>query len=231
MLQTTIACVLIGRVAPLGPEASAIRKRPQEGRVPVGPAGLRGDEHAYRSHGGPDKAVLHYAFEHYAVWSAEFPRAAGHLARPGAFGENLSSVGMSEAEVCVGDTFRAGTAVLQVSQPRQPCWKLGYLAAAPRIPHRMQENGWTGWYYRVLEPGMVGAGDRIKLAERAREAWTIERLVRDFYARPLDRDLLEQIRELPALSAGWRKLAEDRLRSGRIEPWAGRLEAPPDAAG
>ncbi|OHD74987.1 MAG: hypothetical protein A2V99_06180 [Spirochaetes bacterium RBG_16_67_19] len=74
MIQTTIDCVLIGRVAPLGPEASAIRKMPQEGRVPVGPAGLRGDEHAYHRHGGPDKAVLHYAFEHYAVWSAEFPR-------------------------------------------------------------------------------------------------------------------------------------------------------------
>ena len=231
MIQTTIACVLIGRVAPLGPDTSAIRKTPQEGRVPVGPAGLRGDEHAYHGHGGPDKAVLHYDFQHYAVWSAEFPRAAAHLARPGAFGENLSSVGLSEAEVCVGDTFRAGTAVLQVSQPRQPCWKLGYLAAAPRIPHRMQENGWTGWYYRVLVPGELGAGDRLELAERAQEAWTIQRLVRDFYARPLDRDLLEQIRGLPALSAEWRQLAEERLRSGRIEPWAGRLEAPPDAAG
>jgi MOSC domain-containing protein YiiM len=78
---------------------------------------------------------------------------------------------------------------------------------------------------------MLGAGDRIELVERARKAWTIQQLVRDFYARPLDKDLLEQIRQLPALSAEWRKLAEERLRSGRIEPWAGRLEAPPDAAG
>jgi MOSC domain-containing protein YiiM len=144
--------------------------------------------------------------------------AAAHLTRPGAFGENLSSVGMSEAVVCVGDTFRAGTAVLQVSQPRQPCWKLGYLVAAPRIPRRMQENGWTGWYYRVLEPGELGAGDRLELADRAQRAWTIQQLVREFYARPLDRDLLEAIRDLPALGAEWRKVAEDRLQSGRLEP-------------
>jgi MOSC domain-containing protein YiiM len=90
----------------------------------------------------------------------------------------------------------------------------------------MQENGWTGWYYRVLEAGAVGAGDRLELLERVPGTWTIERLVREFYARPLDAELLEQLRALPALSAEWRRLAEERLRSGRVEPWAARLEPP-----
>lgn len=226
MLATTIDAVLTGRIAPLGPDRSAIRKGPRPGPVAVGASGLEGDEHAYKGHGGPNKAVLHYAFDHYADWIAEFPRAAAHLAAPGAFGENLSSTGITEAMVCIGDTFRAGSVMLQVSQPRQPCWKLGYLAEAPRIPHRMQDNGWTGWYYRVLQPGSLRAGDRIELVERLQESWTIERLVKETYGRPLDRSLLEQIRSLEPLGAEWRLLVEERLRSGRVESWSGRLEAP-----
>ncbi len=226
MPTTTIDAVLTGRIAELGPDRSAIRKRAREGAVAVGPLGLDGDEHAYRGHGGPDKAVLHYDFKHYAVWVQEFPQAAGHLAAPGAFGENLSSTGITETTVCIGDTFQAGSVVLQVSQPRQPCWKLGYLAGAPLIPYRMQGNGWTGWYYRVLQPGTLGAGDRMELVDRLQESWTIERLVTEIYAHPLDRSLLEEIRSLAALGAEWRLLVEERLRSGRVEPWSGRLEVP-----
>ena len=226
MQATTIDAILIGEVDSLGPGRSAIRKKPQAGPVRVLSECLEGDRHASKNHGGPEKAVLHYAFEHYAVWVAEFPQAASHLAVPGAFGENLSSVGMTEATVCVGDTYRVGSVVLQACQPRQPCWKLGYLADAPQIPHRMQENGWTGWYYRVLQPGLVSAGDRMELVERVQDSWTMERVAREIYAHPLDREVLEQIRSLPLLGAEWRRVAENRLESGRVESWSGRLELP-----
>src|SRR5436305_12779557 len=125
-MNPTLLSVQTGRVAPLGPEEvpSGIVKTARAGAVTVGPLGLDGDEQAELTvHGGPEKAVYAYAAAHYAAWTDEHPEHQGQLVA-GGFGENLTVAGMLERDLCVGDIHRIGTALLQVCQPRQPCFKL-----------------------------------------------------------------------------------------------------------
>ena len=221
-----IESVLAGAAVPFGPggEPSAIRKTALRESVGVGPDGLEGDGHGDTvHHGGADKAVHHYAFDHYRLWATELPEAAEHFGEPGFFGENISTFGLTEADVCVGDTFRAGTALLQVSEVRQPCWKLSHRCGVPGFSRRVQDTGRTGWYYRVLEPGTLGAGDLMVLRDRPRPQWPLARLLRIFYHSVLDREELRGMAELPELAAGQRQLALRRLETGEVEPWDGRL--------
>ncbi|KFA38520.1 molybdenum cofactor sulfurase, partial [Xanthomonas vasicola pv. musacearum NCPPB 4384] len=150
-----IDSVAIGRVRDFTRPGSrsAIDKRALQGAVQVGIEGLEGDEQGdLRVHGGPDKAIHHYPRDHYAAWRNELGTHA-LLEAAGAFGENLSSVGLTEADVCLGDRFALGTAVVEVSQLRQPCWKLSDRFGVRELARRVQETGRTGWYYRVLQPG------------------------------------------------------------------------------
>ncbi|MCJ2142534.1 MOSC domain-containing protein [Methylobacterium sp. E-066] len=228
--DVTIDAVLAGPSAPLGTTGSfsAIVKAPLDGPIAVGPNGLEGDEQAdRRHHGGPEKAVHHYAFDHYTGWRQDLPDAEpALLARPGAFGENLSTAGLTETDICVGDLWRAGSVLLQVSQARQPCWKLNHRFGAADMARRVQASGRTGWYYRVVEPGVIAAGDRLRMIERPHPAWPLARLLRAFYVDRLDRDALAGIAELDALSPSWRALARRRLERGVVEDWAARLESP-----
>ncbi|MDP4026286.1 MOSC domain-containing protein [Methylobacterium sp. NEAU 140] len=227
-LSVPILSVLTGRVAPLGPSGarSGIGKTPAAGAVRIGFGGLDGDEQADpRHHGGPEKAVHHYARDHYAAWRrALAPAIPACLAAPGAFGENLSTRGVTEAEVCVGDLWRAGSALLQISQARQPCWKLDHRFGAPGMARRVQTACRTGWYYRVIEPGTVAAGDTLDLVDRPHPDWPLARLLRAFYVDRMDRAALEGIAALDALSASWRALAARRLERGAVEDWAPRLD-------
>ncbi|SFL11784.1 MOSC domain-containing protein [Methylobacterium pseudosasicola] len=228
--DVAIDAVLVGPAAPLGTTGvrSGIAKTPRAHPAAVGLNGLDGDEQADRRyHGGPEKAVHHYAFDHYAGWRRDLPETEPSLlARPGAFGENLSSSGLTEHDICVGDLWRVGSALLQVSQARQPCWKLNHRFGAPDMARRVQTSGRTGWYYRVVEPGMIAAGDRLCLIERPHPAWPLARLLRAFYVDRLDRDALAGIADLDALSPSWRALARRRLERGVVEDWTPRLESP-----
>lgn len=142
--------------------ATAFVKTPVRGAVQVGPLGLPGDEHVYEHHGGPDMALLAYSKEHYAHW-----RALGlELPAAGAMGENLTTTGLLEAEVCIGDVFRAGTSVLQVTQPRTPCFKLAARYGRQDLPVMMRETGFTGFLLRVLVPGEIRAGTEVRLVRR-----------------------------------------------------------------
>ena len=144
ILTTRLAEIRTGRVKTLGPVLSAIDKELRDGPVALGEFGLDGDEQADRTfHGGPDKAVLHYAMDNYDAWRAEFP-ADATLFRPGRFGENLVSRGFHEENVCIGDVFRIGAAVVEVSQPRNPCFKLNHRFQQPAMARRVQETGRTG---------------------------------------------------------------------------------------
>lgn len=172
-----VLAVLSGRALPFrGGEASAIAKAPREGPVAVGLLGLDGDEQADAvHHGGIDKALHHYPADHYPFWRSvlgEHPL----LAQAGAFGENVSTLGLTEREVCLGDHFRLGSALIEVSQGRQPCWKQGHRLGNPAVVATIVTYRIPGWYYRVLEPGMVAAGDTLELIERALPEWDIERL-------------------------------------------------------
>ena len=218
--------LLTGPVAPLpGSDASSgIAKTPVAGPLWLGAEGFQGDAQADRRvHGGPEKAVHHYARDHYADWRAELGPLPV-LDAPGAFGENLSGVGMTEGEVAVGDVFRLGGAILQVSQGRQPCWKLNHRFGVPDMARRVQGSGRTGWYYRVLQPGRVAPGDELLLLDRLAPDWTLRRLWHAMYVDRLNREALEGIAGLEVLAEGWRRYAVRRLESGRVEDWRPRLE-------
>lgn len=224
-MRITLTHVLTGEVSELAIGApSGIHKRPVHGPIWITNTGIQGDQQAdLKHHGGPEKAVHHYAFEHYSAWASEYPALKDILTAPGAFGENFSTVGMCEKNVHIGDVYRVGGALLQVSQGRQPCWKLGARFKLKKMPILVQETGRTGWYYRVLEEGQIEAGDQIELVERPRPEWSVSRLLNVFYHDMLNREELEQIVALHELTESWRINAQRRLDRGVVEDWTDRL--------
>ncbi|HCQ46484.1 MAG TPA: MOSC domain-containing protein [Achromobacter sp.] len=231
MKPITIDALLTGTARPLGDSGrdSGIDKHPVAQRLWLGAEGLRGDEQADRRfHGGPEKALHHYAREHYPAWQAELGERAV-LQAPGAFGENISTQGMTEADVCVGDVFRAGTALIQVSQARQPCWKLDHRFARRGMAARVQASGMTGWYYRVLQEGWLCAGDTLTLSERPHAQWPLARVQDVLNRRVLEADVLHALAALPELSPNWRALFEKRAQAGQVEDWTRRLQGDVDA--
>lgn len=204
-----ILSVQAGRTRRLGQEqardanrrawSSAIFKEALAGPMWVGASGIAGDEQAdLRVHGGPDKAVLDYPSEHLCAWAAELGLAE---IIGGGFGENLTTVGLLEDSVCIGDTFRAGEVLLQVSQPRGPCWKLARRWNQPDLALRADENGRTGWYYRVLREGYLRAGDTLQLLERPNPRWTVRRAYLVLRAPALSPAETLELAALPQLSA------------------------------
>ena len=218
-----VRAVLTGRVQPLGARfVSAIDKRERVDPVRVGLEGLDGDEQGdRRAHGGPDKAVHLYSHEHYAHWIDELG-SLPVLGKPGAFGENLHVEGLLEGDVCLADTVRVGGAVLQVSQARQPCWKLNHRFGVPDMARRVQQQARTGWYCRVLESGELRAGDSIELVERPYPEWPLDRLLRLLYRSGPNEADLEPALQLP-LVPSWRRLLGRRLETRSIEDWRRRL--------
>ena len=226
-MRIPIRAVLTGRLSPLGRHGvpSGIFKRPLAESVLVTREGLAGDEQGDRKHhGGPEKAVHHYPWDHYAGWKAEVLELARHLEGPGAFGENLSTTGLTEARVYIGDIYRLGTASVEVSQGRQPCWRLNERFGLDDMARRVQESGRTGWYYRVLEEGRVGPGDELELLHRPAGSWPVSRVLHLLYRDPLNMDELAQLTGLPGLTESWQALARRRLEQGVVEEWSRRRE-------
>lgn len=171
--------VQIGKIAPLGPNSvpSGFVKRAAETPTFVDFHGLDGDEQAdLRVHGGPEKAVYGYPLDHYRSWKTDFAEHSATLIA-GGFGENLTIDGLTEADICVGDIHRIGTALLQVCQPRQPCFKLALHFGDNRLPIAMVRSGRSGWYYRVLIQGTLSPGDQIDLVDRPHPGFAFPRLV------------------------------------------------------
>ena len=194
-------------------EPSAIAKQPHIGPVTIGPLGFAGDEQADKvHHGGPDKAIHHYPHDHYAFWRGVIGDHAV-LAAPGGFGENVSTIGLIETEVCIGDRFRLGSALVELSHGRKPCWKISHRFGLPKLTAQVVKTGRAGWYYRVLEPGVVQAGDRIELIERSLPEWTVERtfdlIVRG--AGKQDPAALRSLAGMEVLAAAWRDSAAKAL--------------------
>lgn len=232
ILADVLPRVLAGRVMPLGEDGrvSAIDKRPVGGPWGIGVHGLVNDSQANRAHhGGPGKALHHYPLEHYTAWTDEIG-AHPLLAAPGAFGENLSTQGWTEETICIGDVVRFGAARLQVSQGRQPCLTLNLRFGLKDMALRVQKNGRSGWYYRVLEPGVAKEGDALQLIDRPRPDWTLARLNKLLYHDVKNRAALTAMAEIAELSSNWRDLARRRLSSGKTEDWSRRLYGR-DAAG
>jgi 4-aminobutyrate aminotransferase-like enzyme/MOSC domain-containing protein YiiM len=197
---------------------SGIFKSPIEGRVSVGSLGIEGDGQADLSvHGGIDKAVYAYDESNTQYWRDELGRP--ELAA-GAFGENLTLVGWPEGRVRIGDLFRIGTTIFEVSQPRQPCMKLGVRFDDPKFPKRFLSSGRVGFYLRVIEDGSIGAGDEVTRVRTNEDGMSISSLV----ALWLDRDArpvaLERALSLESLADAWRKPLQERLeRSFATAPY------------
>ncbi|WP_435100449.1 MOSC domain-containing protein [Arhodomonas sp. AD133] len=225
VLEVTLDDLRLGGLTPLGARGvpSGIRKGPVAA-ARLEATGLVGDHQGdTRHHGGAEKALHHYARDHYAAWRHELPLGAGELAAAGAFGENLSTAGVTEEDVCVGDVWAGEMVVLQVSQARQPCWRLNARFGVADMARRVQASGRTGWYYRVLEPGDIRAGETLRLVERPHPRWPLARLIRVLYRDRHDRAALAEMADLPALCESWRAIARKRLDSGRVEDWSRRL--------
>ncbi len=231
MKAVRILAVLTGRAAPLGDSGtvSGIAKRRRPGSVRVGILGLAEDEQGdVVHHGGPEKAIHHYPYDHYAPWSAEVAPPSALLASPGAFGENISTLGLTEQQICLGDIYRLGSAIVQVSQGRQPCWRLNRRFGRGVMAREMQSTGRTGWYYRVRQAGHVAEGDDLSLLDRPCPAWPLARVIDLLYRDTLDRNRLESLRDSPYCPPSWRKLVERRLATGAVERWQSRLSGAAD---
>jgi MOSC domain-containing protein YiiM len=183
---------------------TSIRKEPLTGPVRVLATSLEGDRQADAAqHGGADKAVYAYAREDALWWSARL----GTPPRPSQFGENLATTGLELGRCVIGETWRIGTAVLQVSEPRTPCWKLGLLMGDPRFPRRFAAAGRTGLLLRVLETGTLQAGNAVVVTHTPAHGVTVEMVNDIYYRRSSD---LEPLHAAPELAAHWREWASHR---------------------
>ena len=188
---------------------TSIFKAPVAGRVRVGQLNLAGDRQSDLSvHGGVDKAVYAYPAEHYAFWRAELP---GMELPWGAFGENLTTEGVLEDTVHIGDRLRVGTAEFVVTQPRMPCFKLGLRFGLPDMVKRFQESGRTGFYLAVLREGEVTAGDALEIIARDERGVTVADIAGLYTSDASNQDLLRRVSELPALPEKWRDYYRKRL--------------------
>ena len=189
---------------------TSIWKSPVKGQVRVTTLNLAGDEQSDLSvHGGPEKAVYVYPSEHYDYWRRELPAADLPW---GAFGENLTTEGLLEADVSIGDRLRAGSAEFLVTQPRVPCYKLGIRFGRDDMVKRFLHSGRSGFYLAVLHEGEVAADSPCEFAARDRRGITVADIAA-LYARDVDdEDLLRRAVELPALPEGWKEHFRKRLR-------------------
>ncbi|MGE5276589.1 MAG: MOSC domain-containing protein [Acidobacteriota bacterium] len=190
---------------------SAIWKSPAAGRVAVRGVNLEGDDQADRqAHGGPDKAVYAYAVEDARWWESEVGRPFAHAE----FGENLTTEGIGVNDALVGERWAIGSAVLEVSEPRVPCWRLGVRMSDPMFVRRFTEALRPGAYLRIVVEGDVGAGDEIRVLEKPDHGLTIRDVFR-IYTR--DRDESGRLIAVPQMSDAWKRWAREMLEGHRRE--------------
>jgi MOSC domain-containing protein YiiM len=188
---------------------TGIFKDPVEARVRMRAPNLDGDRQADLTvHGGPSKAVYAYPSEHYAYWREAFPE----MALPwGMFGENLTTRGLLESEVGIGDRFRIGSAEVVVTEPRMPCYKLGLKFGRDDIIKRLLASRRTGFYFAVVREGEVGAGDAIQPIGRDPHGVTVTDITELYANKRSDRALLQRAVRVEALPEAWRTYFQARI--------------------
>ena len=207
-MKYVIEAVCTGTPRPFnGAETSAIMKRPREGRVQVFTEGLAPDEQADRRvHGGPEMALHLYPLNHHDWWRGEIGDHPA-LDEPGGFGSNLAVRGLTEDMVHIGDRFRLGSAVIEVSQPRQPCWKIEHRFGSKGMVARIVKTGRSGWYFRVIQTGDVAAGDSLELITQGASDWSVARVFAALLGGKATDAELSELAELAPLALNWRKKA------------------------
>ncbi len=212
-MNSSINSVFIGQKNYLMPEGhpTGIFKTKIKGSVSVTKLGLTGDYQADRRvHGGPEKAVHHYPAENYEILIRKYGALTSSLV-PGALGENFSTVGLTERNICIGDIFSVGNVLLQVSQPRRPCWKINHKFGIETVSRFIQSNCITGWYYRVLAEGVINEGEHINLMERLNPGVTVANFLGIVNSHRPDQTRLKELENLTGLSQVWKTRVKKRV--------------------
>jgi ferredoxin-NADP reductase/MOSC domain-containing protein YiiM len=194
---------------------TGIWKTPLQGRCRVGRLNLAGDGQGdLAGHGGEQRAVFAYQIESYRYWQEQLKRSdLGDLKSFGQFGENFTIAGLPDDAVCIGDRYRIGSALFEITQPRVTCYRVGIRMNEPRMASLLTSSGRPGFYFRVLEEGEVGAGDEIVKVGEAKERMTVAEINALLYLSSHPRSLLERALRIEALSPGWRGSFEALLQS------------------
>ncbi len=202
--------LFIGQVQalPVSGRPTAMYKTRVQGPIQLGFDGFVGDQHAdLRVHGGPDKAVHLYPSTHYAKLAAKFDDAAGWLV-PGSMGENIATPDLDEHDVRLGDIWQLGSARIQVCQPRNPCWKIDERFGADGMALFIDQHLLTGWYWRVLQPGIVNLSDSLHLHQAASHAPTLHEAMTLWRAHPPQLAQLSELAQVPNIAKLW----QDKIR-------------------
>lgn len=190
--------------------STGIYKKPVERRVYVSSLNIEGDQQAdLVNHGGYNQAICVYPYDHYKYWEDN----TGKELVPGAFGENFTVSGLTEDIACIGDIFQIGEATVQVSQPRQPCFKLGHKFGIAGMPVKVQETGYTGFYFRVLKEGFIEPGQSLKLVEKDPLALSISFINSIKYHDTNNQEGIRKILQSDKLSETWVNVFKARLDS------------------
>lgn len=201
---------------------TAIEKSRIDGDIYLSFEGLEGDECAdKKNHGGLDRALHQYPSEHYSYWRKKY-NLGNDCQEPG-MGENLSSTGMTEDTVYIGDRYSWGDAIIEVSQPRSPCFKLSRRWGVEDLSVHMQEIARCGWLYRVVQPGTVSAANPLVLVERVPNALSIQETCDLYFGSPLDSSSLHKLMTQKGLAESWMNKISKRLETGELENWNFRL--------
>jgi len=220
MIAPFIAELRTGKVKRLGREGAenpmertwetGMFKEIREGKVWLSKTGLEADEVAdMKNHGGEEKAIFAYPMHHYDYWREKIPHADISV---GGMGENLVIADVDEFTVCIGDIFQFGEAIVQVSQPRQPCWKPARRYEVLDLALQIQHSGKTGWYFRVLEEGYVQTGETLQLMERPHEGWSIATCNEVMHEKKYDLIATRKLMLVEALAPNWKRTLQKRLR-------------------
>jgi MOSC domain-containing protein YiiM len=225
MIQSKVDALLVGKPVPFRSDGatSTIGSRAVVDRpVWLTATGFDGDRVGDPTvHGGKDKAVHFYPGEHYPTWRADIAKAGldphPHLERLGGFGENISALGLTEDNVQIGDRFRIGTALVEISQGRQPCWKIDHHFGVKGMTAGVIRTGRSGGYFRVIEEGEVAPDDRIEQVARPSHGWTVERtfqmLIAGMHKMEGSAAALKELADMDQLAESWRYRAQQLLQS------------------
>ncbi|MDQ0214441.1 MOSC domain-containing protein YiiM [Oikeobacillus pervagus] len=203
---------------------SGIFKEPVQGPIWVGKTNVAGDGQAdLKHHGGPEKAVFAYPTSHYIYWQKELG-SVGMMA--GGMGENFSMGNITEEMISIGDTFQIGEAIVQVSQPRQPCWKPARRFKIKNLALLLQNTGRTGWYFRVLKEGFVEEGQKFILLDRPFAEWTVAKCNEIMHVDKRNLEKAQELANIDLLAINWRTTLRNRVEKGESQDIRNRVLGP-----
>ncbi|THW10772.1 MOSC domain-containing protein [Aureobasidium pullulans] len=224
---TTLQEISTSKLKKSGTVLSGIDKRPIQGSLYVSSMGLTDDEHDLTFHGGIDKAIHQYDHSHYPFWQPLYPEAATRFVA-GGFGENLVVEELNEDNICVGDLVRIGPkdstltggdngCVLEVSLPRQPCFKLNQRFGVKNLAPKTHAENKTGWYYRVKEQGYISAGMEIRVIHRCEPRWSIARLHHYVHRDKVDLEISKELVAIDVLGDECKDVFKKRLQDAETK--------------